>query len=804
MKIKNENTDKKTELYSIDKYKGRDKWCFAIVLNKAQTNLTENPDLFEQTITKYDRIRKEGWFDEETKKLIYIQENEHKIKGEIKTLAREVLKNLRNYFSHHFYKQDCLIFPKDNIVRIIMGRAYERSEYEIKKNLKEDISIELPALFEPEGKITTAGIVFFTSFFVERRFLHRLMGSVQGFTKTEGEYKITRDVFAKYCLRDSYSVKAQDNDAVMFRDIIGYLSRVPTESFQHIKNPKKQNESQLSERKTDKFISFALKYLKDYGFEDLKGHYTAFFARSEIKKEKEDIEIKDDKKHKPHRMKSKIEIHFDKTKEDRFYIERNNVILKIQRKGGRANILRMGIYELKYLVLLCLSGKAREAINRIDDYLNDLRNKIPHIENMNKEGIGEQIRSLPGFVRSQLGFVQIDDEKKKENRLDYVEKKWEKKRAESKELKLNRKGRDILRYINERCKKPLTIDRYNRILELLVEKNIEGFYHELEELRKTGRIEKNITQALVGEKNINALHIKICKLVQDELKSLEKEDLKKYIGLTPKEEKVVSFEEKLGRILDKPVIYKGFLRYQFFKNDKKSFARLVEEIIKEKTGGLDVPIETEYYSISTLGRFDKANKTLYETLAMDRLCMMMARRYFLSLNKILAKRAQNIEWKKESGKEFIVFKFNMPQDTGKSISIRFSPKDYTKLYVKNDSEFLARLCQYFFPNEKAIDYHKLYSHGINKYTNFQKEGIEAILELEEKIIKKRKINSPENYLSFEEILNQSIYNDEEKNTLIQIRHSLLHYQILFSKNDLTKFYNVMKREGIEKIWSLVI
>ena len=66
MKVECEKTYKKMGLYSIDKYQGSKKWCFAIVLNKATTNLDENPNLFEKTLTKYEQIRKKDWFDEET------------------------------------------------------------------------------------------------------------------------------------------------------------------------------------------------------------------------------------------------------------------------------------------------------------------------------------------------------------------------------------------------------------------------------------------------------------------------------------------------------------------------------------------------------------------------------------------------------------------------------------------------------------------------------------------------------------------------------------------------------------------
>jgi len=235
-----------------------------------------------------------------------------------------------------------------------------------------------------------------------------------------------------------------------------------------------------------------------------------------------------------------------------------------------------------------------------------------------------------------------------------------------------------------------------------------------------------------------------------------------------------------------------------------SFAKLVEKTMKAKWPDLDIPLGEEYYNINSLDLFDKENKTLYETLAMDRLCTMMARQYYLNLNKKLAQKAQKIDWKKEDGGEVIVFTFQSPNQPALSYSIRFSLWDFTKLYVTDDSEFLARLCYYFFTGEKEIEYHKLYSEGINKYTNLQKEGIESILDLEKKLIERKQIKPMKNYLSFNEIMNKSGYNKDEQGDLKQVRNSLLHYNLNFEKEHLKKFYEVMRRERIEKKWSLIV
>jgi len=554
----------KKAIYSIDQYKGAKKWCFAIVLNRACDNYEGNPHLFSESLLEFEKTNRKDWFDEETRELIEKADTEIQPNPNLKpnTTANRKLKDIRNYFSHHYHKNECLYFKNDDPIRCIMEAAYEKAKIYIKGKQIEQSDIPLPELFESSGCITPAGILLLASFFVERGILHRLMGNIGGFKDNRGEYGLTHDIFTTYCLKGSYSIQAQDHDAVMFRDILGYLSRVPTESFQRIKQPKIRKEGQLSERKTDKFIKFALNYLEHYGLKDLEG-CKACFARSKIVREQEDVESIDDKEYKPHENKKKVEIHFDQSKEYPFYINRNNVILKIQKKDGHYNIVRMGVYELKYLVLLSLSGKARDSVETIDQYIQGLRDQLPsYIEKKNEKEIQEYINFLPGFIRSHLGLLNTDDDKKLKARIAYVKAKWLDKKEKSKELELHRKGRDILRYINERCDRELNRNVYNRILELLVGKDLAGFYRELEELKRTRRIDKNIVQNLSGQKTINALHEKVCDLVLKEIESLDTENLKKYLGLIPKEEKEVTFKEKVNRILDQPVIYKG-CRFHF-------------------------------------------------------------------------------------------------------------------------------------------------------------------------------------------------------------------------------------------------
>ena len=184
---------------------------------------------------------------------------------------------------------------------------------------------------------------------------------------------------------------------------------------------------------------------------------------------------------------------------------------------------------------------------------------------------------------------------------------------------------------------------------------------------------------------------------------------------------------------------------------------------------------------------------------------MMAKQYYQSLNKNLAQKAERIDWRKEGSREVIIFRFKNPKQPMLSYSIRFDVRDYTKLYVMDNPEFLGRLWEYFIPKEmKEIDYHKHYAEGFNKYTNIQKEGIEALLELEKKIIERKHLRPAKNYIGFREIMEKAVYNEDEQDSLISVRNALLHYNLNFEKKHLKRFYAVMRREGIERRWSLTV
>ncbi|MCJ7662831.1 MAG: hypothetical protein MUO24_01170, partial [Desulfobacterales bacterium] len=221
----------------------------------------------------------------------------------------------------------------------------------------------------------------------------------------------------------------------------------------------------------------------------------------------------------------------------------------------------------------------------------------------------------------------------------------------------------------------------------------------------------------------------------------------------------------------------------------------------------DVPLGKEYYHVHTLDRFHKDNSILYETLALDRLCAMMGRVCYENINENLRESGQEIIWKEENGKEFLylsIISKNSSNGSQSKFTIRFDRKHYTKLYVMDDAAFLCKLMMYFFPKERTIDYHKLYSDGINHYTELQRQGITAVLAMEEKIINDKKIPTNQEYIGFKLILKNIDYSENEKKSLGWVRNALLHYNLNFSINDFRTFSRILKIEGFDRDWNIKV
>ncbi len=774
------------DTYSLDYYRGIYQWCFAIVLNKAlgvqqdqAKQDAERAESFSKNLLRFNETRKLEWFDEYTQKLIRDNQSDAVVR----------LWELRNYFSHYRHSDKPLFFEKENPLRIILVKAYEKAIFECRRK-RPDFSLDFPPLFEKSNRITAAGVALYASFFVERRFMGRLLGFAKGFKKDEGEYKCVRDIFRTYSLPDRYSVQAQDKKAFKFRNILGYLNRFPSIAYQHYypneSDTHKEGDRYISERKTDKFISFAIRYLEDFS----PGGYDLKFGRKKIER----TVVNEENEHKPHRIKTKERVIFDDDTSNSYYIDHHNVILEItNRKGGEKRTYKLGEHELKYLVLLCFMGKGEEATRKLYNYKTAIENKLPHIEQLG----AEELKYFPRFLLKKGANGNVDG-KAIANRREYIREKWKTKLAESKGATLHEKARDILQSINETMKPAMNTPEYNRLFELLINKDVNGFQDELIELKRRGRISEDMLREFNGLKCLDDLHQKACQLVLQKLDRLKNEALCEYIGL--KKEGNVLHEEKLKRFKNNTAVYKGFLRDAVVKDRNAQFWEQVQAEQKKRVPD-DVLLERKYYHLATKKKYDSDNLKLWETLAKDRLCLMMAWDYLQQLNQRMARNGEGLEWNRK--KKEICLKLNSGHQ---AYEIIFNVSDFAKQYVWDDPEFLRKLIDYFIgKGTRKIAYHTLCRDGIEKYSEFQKECMQAILAFEEEVVTQEKIPLQEKtHISIDDILGNTSLCEGEKFSIKKIRNAVFHYTLDFEPAHLKRFYEFMEEQGIKKQWSMRI
>jgi hypothetical protein len=183
------------------------------------------------------------------------------------------LNNCRNYYSHHYHKEDVLFLEysvKEYIEEkhrkgnkeIRNEKIFEFETKRIEKYIKSKFDYALLKLsnsdysekeldhlktkgffyniFEEENekmKFTKAGVAFLTCFFLDKRQATLLLSKLQGFKGTDKrEFQATRDCFSYYHIEpidSNFSVK--DNSEVrMFLEILDYVSKAPKTIFDYI------------------------------------------------------------------------------------------------------------------------------------------------------------------------------------------------------------------------------------------------------------------------------------------------------------------------------------------------------------------------------------------------------------------------------------------------------------------------------------------------------------------------------------------------------------------------------------------
>lgn len=872
--------------YSIDKIKGIGKWCFGLVLNKALDNVNpkdkteikeyEKKDLFCKSLLRFQGIKKQQWYDGTIAQDIINNKDK----------AAELLTNLRNYFSHHCHTDDCLNFGKESTnkeIRRIMETAYERAKEDLAgRKTGEEVSgeaekdkdgnikkyrlekIPWPELFDKRDKITKAGVVFFASLFTQRSQVNRLMSWISGLKKNEDEFGMTRRALSFYSLPDSYAEEAVDlaidesgirktitEQARMFRDILGYLRRIPSETYKiYHKNEEKKKYSETEkdneekedketgpvERKTDKFAFFAMKYLEDsekvqfarYRINQETRKNEIFFDEDELKKLIEEKDVPEQEK--------------DKRYDDyKYYFVENNAILKTD-KGN----IRIGINELKYFTLLSLDGKGKEAIGKIKSFLA----KYTLYNLANKSFVEKYKKELPPFILTEYEILTEDEKTKTEKRLKYLKEKWINKKKEYQNLRINNKVGGILRFINENLKKDRKLDaeEYNNLQKLLTMERFGEFEKELLKFEdeRESRIKKDVMKDIKGIKSIDAMFLKVCEIVLKKLEALKGDELKEYIGLNRKPliNTRAAINQKFENVLERFIQNKislpnGMLRELYLREnnldtgeqkDRQKFNVSVENLLKTKYTGFDVDLDKKYYEYEIdKSKRDiegsKIKRELREILAKDRLCLMMGMKYYKDIREEFKnENGVDIRWEKENNKR-VIYADILDENKSNLLTLKFGEKDYAKMYVMDRPKFIRQVWKNFVKKSGVIEYHEFYKDGIEKgLGNFQTDVIKKVLMLEEKIIEKaagkgltpiqindklffeikkrsRQVKNDfekhkEVFVQNDAILKAFITSDKDIDILKKIRNAAFHYQADFQPEEKNAFDEIMKNNDI--------
>ena len=480
----------------IEKFKGIEKARFTIPLNVALDNYYR---MGGAEGCKGERVSHE----EAHKKLLDVLFSRRGLDDEIKREFKKylkacsenkpcvykMLKDLRNYFSHFYHKDRCLAIDETCETREFIEEAwkYARERVNSSSNVED---VQWPELVE-DGVITPAGVIFFASFFSHRGDIERLIGCVRDFMlpKADGnprkeereKLKLIRKALSFYSLKDSFSITGQNPDAIVFRDIVGYLDKVPIEFAVVEKNAegKKDDDSRYG----DKFALFAMQFIEDH-FERLKREYGVCFAKVVYKSFKSEDERKKNKEGKKIReivfsvAKKLNDKTNDKKKDDEeakehYYLRKNNAIIRILKNDGKAETARLGVNELRYLVYLCLCGQGDAGAKALYDYIQE--NKKIIIDGPVESG--SKCRALPAFAKGKVGSKV--DLKRASDRVEKILGEWKSRKEKVAEEKLgewkvakHEKVRDVLRCVNDSMgegSRALNASEYNELRDWLIE-----------------------------------------------------------------------------------------------------------------------------------------------------------------------------------------------------------------------------------------------------------------------------------------------------------------------------------------------
>ncbi|HOM61968.1 MAG TPA: hypothetical protein PLP49_11115 [Anaerohalosphaeraceae bacterium] len=834
--------------YSLDQdyYKGTHKSCFTVPLNIAWDNGSKKGC---ENLLK-EAMRTRGGFTQEDIEKVH------------RSLA-EKLNGIRDYFSHYYHEDKPLEFKKgdDDAVKDFLEKTFSYAAGETQKRVKESgYQGIIPPIFELCGdqvRITAAGVIFLASFFVPRSTLERMFGAVQGFKRSDRgdldtgqkrDYYFTRSLLSFYTLRDSYYLQADETRP--FREILSYLSCVPFDSVQWLQAHGKLSKSEEKEffgrpveeqdeenpaqtekqtapagrrmRKKNKFILFAVRFIEAWARNE---KLSVEFGRYRNIQNEEDRRKQSGKKVREVFFPSALNnlSAEEQDLEGLLYIRNNHALIRIHLKAKTPVTVRISEHELMYLVLAILSGKGGNAVQKLSKYVWDVR--------MRSRGpLTNMPRNFPAFLRSPASEVS---EQAVQNRLNYIRKTLKEIQANLQKeaqtgqwiLDKGQKIRHILRFISDSMpdfRRRPSVKEYNELRELLQTLAFDDFYRKLASFQTERKLDAAVWNNLAQCKSINELCERCCQLQQQRLDELEKQggdELKRYIGLLPKE-KGKHYEEqntparKFERFIENQLsVPKYFLRCKLFVTGgsrRTNLLKLVQEHLKPKTSVFHE--ERLYLREEQPGDYPwsdrKIIQKMYYLYVQDLLCMQMAQWHYEHLTPQVKGKIDweiNSESKESDGYNRFKVEYKGPQ----GCRIIFRVQDFGRLDFLNKAPMLDNICQWFLSGRKEITWPEFLRDGLQRYRQRQILVVRALFRFEENLKIPEEEWKGKSHLSFDEVLERfsgkNRLSEEEKESIRRVRNDFFHEEFEATPSQwrdferrMSEYLNKEKREKPKK------
>ncbi len=194
-----------------------------------------------------------------------------KMRTDLKTIFKEI-NTFRNDYSHYYHvingtnRKITVSYELAKFIRTAYQKAIELIKQRFKSNtIGQDYILEAKdfelckklVLVEEDNTITTFGLVFLTTMFLEREYAFLFIGKIKGLKGTQFKSFIaTREVFMAYCVRMPHNkLVSQNKTQALALDMINEIAKCPKTLYEVITDDAKQKFlPELSAIKTNNVI----------------------------------------------------------------------------------------------------------------------------------------------------------------------------------------------------------------------------------------------------------------------------------------------------------------------------------------------------------------------------------------------------------------------------------------------------------------------------------------------------------------------------------------------------------------------